>query len=63
VSSLEQTPNGWAVTLEVVELHRVPDSTDVLATYRVDLDREGNLVTYERAGRYYRAYADRGDAP
>jgi hypothetical protein len=39
---------------------RVPDSTDVLATYAVELDGEGRLVRYERLRRYYRSQADMG---
>jgi hypothetical protein len=59
VTALERTGDGWRVTLEAVEVHRVPESTDVLATYVVDLDGDENLVRYERVRRYYRAQADR----
>jgi outer membrane biosynthesis protein TonB len=58
VSSIRRTDNGWRVGLELVELHRVPDSTDVLGTYEVELDDDGNLVAFERTGRYYRSEAD-----
>jgi len=58
VSGLERTPNGWAVDLEVVEVKRIPESTDVLATYRVELDGRLDLLSYERTGRYHRAQAD-----
>lgn len=58
VSGLERTPNGWAVDLEVVEVRRIPESTDVLATYRVELDESLDLLNYERTGRYHRAQAD-----
>ena len=60
VSSLARTAEGWAVTLEVVELQRVPDSTDVMASYELLLDGDKNLVRYERRRRYYRSQADRG---
>ena len=43
--------------LEVVELERVPPTTDILATYRVDLDEYGELMGYERVNRYYRNQA------
>src|SRR5581483_3939356 len=62
VTALERAGEGWRVTLEVVEVRRVPDSTDVLATYVVDLDGDADLVRYERLRRYYRAQADLGDA-
>jgi hypothetical protein len=54
ISSLQRTRDGWAVTLEVVELERVPRSTDILASYRVEVDNEGDLMGYERVARYYR---------
>lgn len=58
VSGIGRTPNGWTVTLEVVEVERVPDSTDVLASYAVELDDDGNVLAYERLRRYYRAQSD-----
>ena len=54
VSGLSRTPEGWAVMVEVVELERVPRTTDILASYRVELDEEGELMGYERVSRYYR---------
>ena len=54
VSGLVRTREGWAVSLEVVELERVPRSTDLMASYRVDVDNEGDLMGYERVARYYR---------
>ena len=60
LSSLERTADGWTATFEVVELARVPDSTDVLASYEVVLDEEQNVLRYARVRRYYRAQADHG---
>lgn len=54
VSGLARTADGWAVSVEVVELERVPRTTDILATYRVELDEDGELMGYERVSRYYR---------
>jgi hypothetical protein len=45
---------GWLVQVEVVELRRVPDSTDVLAIYEVLVDGEGDLAGYRRLERYAR---------
>jgi len=58
VSSIRHTGDGWRVGLEVVEVHRVPESTDVMATYEIELDDDGNLRTFERTARYYRSEAD-----
>lgn len=49
---------GWSVLVDVVELERIPDSTSVLATYRVDLDNEGTITGYERLRRYTRGATD-----
>jgi hypothetical protein len=59
VSGLTRSAEGWVVTLEVVELHRIPESTDVLATYEVEIDERGRLLRYQRCGRYTRSQADR----
>ena len=57
VSGLKRTRDGWAVALEVVELERVPSSTDILGSYRVEVDNDGELLGYERMHRYYRNQA------
>jgi hypothetical protein len=62
VSGLDRTSRGWAVMVEAVEVRRIPESTDVLATYEVELDEDGDLVRYQRLRRYARAQSDRGDA-
>lgn len=59
VSSVARTPDGWRIGLEVVEVHRIPESTDVLATYEVEVDSNGDLLTYQRKDRYTRSEADR----
>jgi hypothetical protein len=61
VSAFERTHEGWLVTLEVVEVSRIPESTDVLASYEVELDDDRNLRRYARVRRYIRSQADRGD--
>ncbi|MCQ8188406.1 gas vesicle protein GvpO [Streptomyces rugosispiralis] len=58
VTSLERTEDGWTIGIEVVETHRIPDSTDILAEYRVELDDRGELVSYHRTERYYRGRAE-----
>jgi len=54
VSSLNRTREGWRVVLEVLELERIPRTTDILASYAVELDERGDLMGYERIHRYYR---------
>jgi len=54
VSALNRTRDGWRVVIEVLELERIPRTTDILASYCVDLDESGDLMGYERTHRYYR---------
>lgn len=58
VTSLERREDGWEVGIEVVETHRVPDSTDILAEYRVEVDDDGELRSYRRHHRYYRGRSE-----
>lgn len=57
VTGLEKDGNEWTVTLEVLELQRVPMTTDVLAKYEVKLDKDGELTGLQRTRRYPRAEA------
>jgi gas vesicle protein GvpO len=50
--------DGWSVLVDVVELERIPASTSILATYRVDLDGDGSITGYERLRRYTRGATD-----
>ncbi|WP_055602149.1 gas vesicle protein [Streptomyces aureus] len=59
VSSLKPTDSGWEAQVEVLELERIPDTTSVLASYRVSLDEEGTLISFERTRRYTRGTIDR----
>lgn len=54
VLGLHKDEDGWKVTVEVVELSKVPTSTDLLGCYVVALDDEGELRGYERIRRYQR---------
>lgn len=58
VSALKPTEEGWQANVEVLELERVPGTTSVMASYRVTLDKEGELVAYERTRRYTRGQID-----
>lgn len=54
VSQLTPTETGWEVVANLVELKRIPASTDLLAAYRITLDKEGNVTGYSRVRRYLR---------
>ena len=50
----------WVVTLEVVELARVPNTMDVMGTFEVTLSEAGELVGLRRRGRHRRSQIDQG---
>jgi hypothetical protein len=54
VIGLEKGDDGWKVLVDVVELRRIPNTTDVLATYEVALDDDGELQGCRRLHRYVR---------
>ena len=58
VTSLKWVDDAWRITVDVCELQRVPNTTDVMATYVVQLDDRGGLVGYERERRFVRGSAE-----
>ena len=58
VSGLQWDGESWLVMVDVCELERVPSTTDVLATYAVQLDEGGGLLGYKRTRRFVRGHAE-----
>ncbi len=50
--------SGWKVTVQVVELSRIPPTTDVLGSYSVTVDRDGEVTGWRRERRFHRNQAD-----
>jgi hypothetical protein len=57
VSGLERNGDTWLVKVDVCELERIPSTTDVMATYVVELDPKGELLSYRRLRRFSRSEA------
>ncbi len=49
-----EQPDGWHVTVDLVELRRIPAATDVIASYEAVLGPTGVLLSYRRYRRYFR---------
>lgn len=58
VSGIRKNDGGWIVTVEVMELGRVPETTDVMASYDVHVDQDGDVMEYQRLRRYLRAQVE-----
>jgi hypothetical protein len=60
VAGLQWDGESWLVTVDVVEVARIPNTTDLLASYVVQLDDGGGLLGYKRARRFVRGQVDEG---
>jgi hypothetical protein len=58
VVEIGREDDGWLVAVEVLEIARVPSTSDVLGVYEVELDPYGSLQGYRRRNRYTRASTD-----
>jgi len=54
VSAVMLESDGWHVTVDLIELKRIPPSTDVLAAYEALFAPSGALMSYRRTLRYLR---------
>ena len=57
IVGIAKSEDGWTIEVEVLEMRRIPTTTDVLAAYEVTLDQGGDLVGYRRLDRYVRGSA------
>lgn len=48
VMGLSRNDEGWLVKLEGIERRGIPDTSDVLGLYEVQLDNGGNLLGFQR---------------
>lgn len=48
VTGIFKDDQGWRISLDMMEMSRIPNSTDVLGDYEVVLDEAGNMLKFER---------------
>ena len=58
VTALEWDGEFWQITVDVLELSRIPNTTDVIGEYVVRLDEGGTLRGYRRERRFQRSQAE-----
>jgi hypothetical protein len=54
VLGVKKEDDNWNVTLEIVEVDRIPETTSIMGVYRVVLDEDGDVLEYARTRRYHR---------
>jgi Gas vesicle synthesis protein GvpO len=60
MTSVEPTDDdGWLVEFEVLEEHRIPSSSDILALYEVEIDPDGELIAFRRTTRFLRGQTNK----
>ncbi|MFC7494235.1 MULTISPECIES: gas vesicle protein [unclassified Nocardioides] len=57
IVGIAKDDDGWTIQVEVLEMRRIPTTTDVLAVYDVTVDQSGDLTGYRRVDRYVRGSA------
>jgi hypothetical protein len=62
VTGVDSDGGNWIVTAQVVELARIPNTTDVLAEYEVMLNKKGQVMRFKRTRRLHRGETDGGDS-
>lgn len=50
VTSTSKDEQGWHITLDMLEMSRIPPATDVLGDYDVLIGEDGNMLKFERMG-------------
>ena len=54
ITGLEWDGECWNVTVDALEMARIPSSTDVIGSYMIQLDEHGTLRGYKRVKRFQR---------
>ena len=55
VSGMTKDEEGWHVNVDLIQLKRIPEGTDVVAVYETVMDDEGEMIRYERVRAYQRS--------
>jgi len=58
VSGLERADDGYRISFELIEVERIPASTNLMGTYEVLTNGAGEVVEFVRVSRYHRNQAD-----
>jgi hypothetical protein len=48
VSGAFKDEQGWHIELDMLEMSRIPTATDILGNYEMIVDKNGNMLKFER---------------
>jgi gas vesicle protein GvpO len=60
VTGVDRSDQGWVVTVEGLEMRRIPETMDVLGVYEMELSRSGTVAGWRRVGRHHRSQVQEG---
>ena len=55
VARFDREDEGWCVAIDMVEHRAIPRTNDLLASFEVKLDADGNVRTWKRTCRFLRS--------
>lgn len=55
VARFDREDEGWCLAIDMVEHRAIPRTNDLLASFEVKLDIEGNVLRWKRTGRFLRS--------
>jgi hypothetical protein len=55
VARFDREDEGWSVAIDMVEHRAIPRTNDLLASFEVKLDPQGNVMRWKRTGRFLRS--------
>jgi hypothetical protein len=58
ITGIRRNDDGWVVEVEVLEVERVPETSDVLASYEVEIGNDGEILEFRRVRRYLRTQTE-----
>jgi hypothetical protein len=61
ISAFAPSEDGWELTIEMVDIDKIPPTTSVMASYQLEVDDEGNILEYQLMDRYVRGQS-RGES-
>jgi hypothetical protein len=57
VARLDRVEGGWSVAIDMLEHKAIPRTNDLLSSFEVELNQDGDVVRWKRVGRSIRGAA------